>query len=1510
MNNTFSGSADVVVQAGVVHGDVNVNYVPGRLPAAVLAAYRAQVRDTAPDELLDRDTELDELRRFCAGDAPYAWWQAGPWAGKSALAAWLVLHPPTRIDVVAFFVTARLGGQSDSGAFVAAVSEQLAALLHRPTGTATVGAKVGDMLQLLADAADQAEQWNRRLLLVIDGLDEDTRPAGVASIAALLPRRPPSAVRVLVTSRPRLWLPDDVPDDHPLRTVRVRELSASPHAAAVARLAGLELDSLLAGPQLQRDLLGLIAASGGGLTVDDLAALTDHSEYEIRRQLQGAFGRSVSGWTGPPVAGYPSVPVYLFSHETLREEATQSLGRGGLSGYHRRLGTWADSYQESGWPAETPHYLLRGYPQALAAVDDLERLARYATDRMRHRRMRTLTGGDLLGLTEIRVAQQALSTQHSPDLIGLGLLAVERSSLLHRNADVPAQLAAVWTLIGQSVRAEGFAAGIQDWASRRDVLLALVHAHTTLGHEKEALRFAADLVTHVETTEPLPKASALLSLLGVMPAGAMATELVDGLVALVDDGGERRRDNLLAIVSGPVARAGDPDRAELLTGRIRNAGTAAVALIGLVRVAAAAGDLTRMNRLAGQVNVHIGQLVDVEDRARTRLRLVTAMAGNGDAEAIATQVDVPPEQVSALARTAAAVAATDQGRARRLVATAQRVLPQVTFANTRVYVLLDLMAAQAAIGDQDAVVTTSREVEALIGQLDGYAADSFRGDLARVWAGLGRLDRAETLIRGLTDGDWQQNLANLARIAAEAGDHARAAALADEVDAGLERAEVFYRDVLMFVEALAAAGNYPSAVRVLAYAEALVSRNVDDFFGLEAIGGLVAAANSSRAPDHVHQLANQAEAILSTGSRLDRGGIVAGLVVAVAAVGDRERAVRLVAAGERSAYEDEYFAPGRAKKLSDLAGAAATAGETESAARLADDAASFVDQISFSSDREQALATLGAVIAAGGDLDRAEAVARRIADREIRLTQLTKLVGVAARRGDQARATRLAREVEQAIHQLAVLVPDAWHTTPQLRTRGLAALINEVSAIGDGAWTAWIADSAEAYAAQIDDPDRRAEALGTLALAAATGGDRTRAGRLAEQAEALHWQGSGESNLAALVQVHALSGNFDRAEALARRIVNRMNGALARAHALVGVAKIVATTGNAARVRALADEVMIAAGIATPIWPYSTVFADLVTLTAGEVAGEAERLLRQENNAGMQMRALAKLAKAVAPTGDAERCLRLADLVEVLAHQDDMLIYRAEAMGDLIEALTTLQRHDRVTRLIDETVHAIDVADHPDFQAAAYASLVRAVSAIDRPDVTADLTARALGFIDQMPYPEERDQALINLARTNAMLGRFDPAIQHAELITELPARAMALAVVAGHLALAGDTRAAQIADSCEGVLAQIDDPATRGHALLTVVGTLGPHDAARAERLLAAAEALVPSDFDGLANALAGLAATTRRAQLIPRARRALAVALTTPNWLQSLPGLARIDPLAVTTIADEQMARWSESA
>ena len=165
---------------------------PGQL---VRSAYLEQVRDIAPDALIGRDAELAEWAEFCAGPEAYAWWQAGPWAGKTALASWFVTHPPAGVDVVSFFITGRLAGQADSDAFLDAMIEQLNALV--PAGGRSplaAGARVGVWLSLLASAAAQAEERGRRLVVVVDGLDEDEAgaapPRGRPSIASLLPRRP------------------------------------------------------------------------------------------------------------------------------------------------------------------------------------------------------------------------------------------------------------------------------------------------------------------------------------------------------------------------------------------------------------------------------------------------------------------------------------------------------------------------------------------------------------------------------------------------------------------------------------------------------------------------------------------------------------------------------------------------------------------------------------------------------------------------------------------------------------------------------------------------------------------------------------------------------------------------------------------------------------------------------------------------------------------------------------------------------------------------------------------------------------------------------------------------------------------------------------------------------------------------------------------------------------------------------------------------------------------------
>jgi hypothetical protein len=102
--------------------------------------------------------------------------------------AWLVLHPPPGTWVVSFFVTARLAGQADSAAFTDSLLDQLAAVTGKqiPPLTSAV-ARDGLRRQLLERAAGQAVKAGRRLVLVVDGPDEDCGSlpgSGLASIAA------------------------------------------------------------------------------------------------------------------------------------------------------------------------------------------------------------------------------------------------------------------------------------------------------------------------------------------------------------------------------------------------------------------------------------------------------------------------------------------------------------------------------------------------------------------------------------------------------------------------------------------------------------------------------------------------------------------------------------------------------------------------------------------------------------------------------------------------------------------------------------------------------------------------------------------------------------------------------------------------------------------------------------------------------------------------------------------------------------------------------------------------------------------------------------------------------------------------------------------------------------------------------------------------------------------------------------------------------------------------------
>lgn len=88
--------------------------------------------------------------------------------------ATFVLNPPPGVRVVSFFITNRFAGQSDRSAFFPRVIEHLAELLGQPMpqllGEATQQAWYS---RLLEDAAQLCREREERLVLLVDGLDED-----------------------------------------------------------------------------------------------------------------------------------------------------------------------------------------------------------------------------------------------------------------------------------------------------------------------------------------------------------------------------------------------------------------------------------------------------------------------------------------------------------------------------------------------------------------------------------------------------------------------------------------------------------------------------------------------------------------------------------------------------------------------------------------------------------------------------------------------------------------------------------------------------------------------------------------------------------------------------------------------------------------------------------------------------------------------------------------------------------------------------------------------------------------------------------------------------------------------------------------------------------------------------------------------------------------------------------------------------------------------------------------
>ncbi|MFD8955275.1 hypothetical protein ACFV0B_41215 [Streptomyces xanthophaeus] len=460
---------------------------PGRLVGGPSHA----LQDVFPYEFVGRDEELAELEAFATapdGAPPYLWWQAGPWAGKTALLAWFVSRRlPAGVDVAHYFIVGRLGTDRREG-FVRVVGQQLAAAAgnRRPPA---VDHERPDLSPLYEAAARACATRGRRLLLIVDGLDEDA-DAGLEGqgIAGLLPKHPPHGMRVIVTGRPNPRVPVRLVSDHPLRNPGiVRRLTDSPAALVKRDMALHELSTLLGDPGVGQRLLGLLVSAEGALTGADLGELVGITPYAVQQKLRSVVGRSMAPTrvdllpldARAEADAEAGRQTFVLAHEELRAAATDALGKAELAAYRASLHAWADGYREQDWPEDTPNYLLTGYTRLVRNRGNTDRLTDLVLDPRRQLRLARRSGPDV-ALADLDLVAPP------PNLATAARASASRELLLAHVRPLPASVARTVARWGDAQRARALAGTAGDAAARAVNLAGVARVLGDIEHEQAA----------------------------------------------------------------------------------------------------------------------------------------------------------------------------------------------------------------------------------------------------------------------------------------------------------------------------------------------------------------------------------------------------------------------------------------------------------------------------------------------------------------------------------------------------------------------------------------------------------------------------------------------------------------------------------------------------------------------------------------------------------------------------------------------------------------------------------------------------------------------------------------------------------------------------------------------------------------------------------------------------------------------------------------------------------------
>jgi hypothetical protein len=1313
------GAVDAAGAQGLQVGSGNVQFNRWEYarPKAKSEYVDQVVRRIAPVELLGRDDELRQLEDFCirsdAGD--YVWWRADAWAGKTALLSWFVSHAPAGIRVVSFFITARFHAHSDREGFLENVIRQLAELQDRPMPTDLTPATRDEYMWAMLEAEARAcAERGERLVLVVDGLDEDSGTVG--SIAALLPDRTVAGMRVVVAGRHNPPLPSDVPQRHPLRDPAiVRALGPSSAAQGIRVEAERELDRLLDGTPLERDLLGLVTAAGGGLSGRDLAELTGRPVRAVERCLGTVAGRtfiraSVAGRYGQGTAN----DIYVLGHEELRRTAVEFLDAR-LVMYRQDLHVWADAYKRRNWPADTPEYLLRGYFRMLLATGDLDRLVGCALDGARHDRVLDVSGGDIAALTEITAAQDVLLGRAAPDLRPMALLTVRYHALAQRNVSIPEGLPVAWVALGRLERAEALIRSIPAAADQLRATKAVLRALAEHGEHARV----RDLVTRAVAratayaSEAQPDDKVLASLVEVL-ADLGYREQAEELATVVT--GSPYRGWALGNVAKALVAAGEADRAEELVRGMDDAQGRSHAASDLAQALAGVGRPDRAVAVAWMIRPHSWT------NAMVAVVRTTAEAGDVErAERIASGISDPAGRAQVLAGLARFLAR--EGWLDR----AERIARSITHPDSQAWALSEVAQALARAGDAEHAEAVARMIGAQEKQVRALAV------VARTlaWTGgdarAGAVARAaEAAARGITDHhEWVWMRSEVMEALAAAGETERAEAIAcahpHPIGALADAARI-----------MGEAGLHEGARDLARRAENRGGTGAESHQETIALSKVARAWAAAGEPEHAESIAR----VL----RLPRwkAWALADVTRAWAVAGDLDRAHRVARDIEWSTWQVRAYV--------DLARAWVTNGDrakaltraTEALVRKAEENGGESDAYLDTAWHTRALMQVAQALAEAGEPVRAEEVAReaeRSAQRphraDHRLLAFVEVVRARAEAGQTDRAEAMAREAEAMARSL---------TEPTAQARALMLVARPLARAGEARRADALADAARAFAGLVVRHDERQWLLVEVELLRARvragAGDADRALALARGAESKA-RIAGRSNrwrledaLYDVLHVCVEIGNLEHAEELARGFGNpdrtvlalehvarawaeagavsravatgqSVNSPVQQARVLAGVARALAGAGKAGHAEALAQKAEATDRNTFGTFEQAVVLADVARAWAEAGRPEPARALANKAEAAAQAvhdrtnprrrpMALREATRAWAAAGDPQRAQQLAESIADMTDRTWALVAASGAWAEADEpdqaediAQNIMNPHARAQALLD-----------------------------------------------------------------------------------------------------------------------------------------------------------------------------------------------------------------------------------